>query len=93
MKRSTLLFEQTEPQEESIKWKKAVRNGKVVRVPYTTQANKKIKRVKGKPVEVRKTPAEMRRRKKSAVKAQRKLKSKRSQISRKRKRSLKRHTW
>lgn len=92
MNRCQLLFESS-TQEEAIKWKKAVRNGKVVRVPYTTQTNKKIKRIKGKPVEVTLTPAERRRRSKSSIRSQRKLKSKRSQISRKRKRSLKRHTW
>lgn len=92
MNRCQLLFESS-PQEEAIKWKKAVRNGKVVRVPYTTQPNKKIKRVKGKPIEVTLMPAERRRRSKSSIRSQRKLKSKRSQISRKRKRSLKRHTW
>jgi hypothetical protein len=92
MNRCQHLFESF-PKEEAIKWKKVVRNGKIVRIPYTTQKNKKIKRVNGKPIEVTLKPAEKRRRSKASIRSQRKLKSKRSQIVRKRNRSLKRHTW
>ena len=96
MKISRLLFEKEETPaeiEESIQYRKSVRNGKVVRVPFTTSPGKKIKRVKGRPVEVRMTPAEIRRRSKASIKAQRKLKSKSKQIARKRARSLRKHTW
>lgn len=94
MRISRPLFEETvEKLEEAIKYRRAIRNGRVTKVPFTTSPGKKIKRVKGKPVEVRMTPAEVRKRSKASIRAQRKLKSKSKQIARKRARSLRKHTW
>ena len=78
---------------ESIKWQYVIRDGKRVKKPISNNPDMRIEYRNDKPHEVRKTGAEKKQMSIQNKRSARKSKTKKSTATRKRQKSLAKHTW
>lgn len=91
MKEYVYFFEDTNPIEEAVTYKRVVRRGKIIRKPIAPKGYR-IKRVHGKPVAVRMTASQHRKMSIIAKRSARKRKSKIRQTLRKRRMSIRKRS-
>ena len=94
MKKYIRFFEdEGDSLDESIKWQWVVRDGKKVKKPLSNNPDMRVSYVNDRPKEVRKTGAEKKQMSIQNKRSARKSKTKKSTATRKRQKSLAKHTW